>query len=462
MPCSTRGTSSAARTGAEPGTHLATFDVIYSVLVHPAAPNTLYVGAYVMQGNGYGNLFKSSDGGATWTRTPASIYYDAFNVLVGSPTDPDLVYAGAAGRLYRTDDGGATWRQTGDLTGAISSLVVNPHEPSNLYAATDGDGGYYYPFGAFAESTNTGGNWTYNAGLGSVLNHVSVAMDAANPSTLFVGLAASAIGAERGVRRSDDGGATWARAEQGLPEGAQVETIAVDPVNASTVYAGTRQGIYRSRDSGETWLPFSQMLGHVAFSSIVPSFDGRSLLAVTDRGAFGFDVAEGPIDVAATGNGAERRPELERGPAFGADPGRLRGLVGHALRGSRRRLAGRRRRFVGRREDARPVASRRRADRQSRSSGRAAANRPRSSRRAAGCRSTSRWRRTARPGSWPATPRERCSSAPPTWRRTSGRRTGRRAIGPRSRWPTRRTDVRGSCGAARTGARRSRFTAGEA
>ena len=75
-------------------------------------------------------------------------------------------------------------------------------------------------------------------------------------------------------------------------------------MNTSTVYAGTRQGIYRSRDSGETWLPFSQMLGHVAFSSIVPSFDGRSLLAVTDRGAFGFDVAEGPIDVAATGNGA--------------------------------------------------------------------------------------------------------------------------------------------------------------
>src|SRR6187551_4137817 len=54
--------------GGRTWTHLATFDVIYSVLVHPAAPNTLYVGAYVMQGNGYGNLFKSSDGGATWTR----------------------------------------------------------------------------------------------------------------------------------------------------------------------------------------------------------------------------------------------------------------------------------------------------------------------------------------------------------------------------------------------------------
>ena len=289
--------------GGRSWTRLATFDAIYSLLVHPASPDTLYIGAADLSGNGYSNVFKSSDRGATWTRTPSSQYSEGIFTLVGSRTDPNLVYAGSGGRLYRTADGGATWTKSADLVGAISSLIIHPQDASKLYVGTDGDGGYYYPFGAFAQSTNTGGNWTYDSQLG-VLNHVSVALDAASPSTLFLGLARETITAERGVRRSDDGGATWVHAENGLPEGAEVEAIAIDPAKTATVYAGTRRGIYRSRDSGATWLPFSQLLQNVSFRSLDLSTDGRTVRAVTERGAFAFDVSEGPIDVAATGNGS--------------------------------------------------------------------------------------------------------------------------------------------------------------
>ena len=62
---------------------LAHFDGIYSLLVHPAAPDTLYMGASVLSGNGYSNLFKSTDGGVTWTRTPTSPYYEGIFTLVG-------------------------------------------------------------------------------------------------------------------------------------------------------------------------------------------------------------------------------------------------------------------------------------------------------------------------------------------------------------------------------------------
>jgi hypothetical protein len=291
--------------GGRTWTRLATFDVIYSLLVHPAAPDTLYVGAGVdlSSPQGYSNLFKSEDGGATWTRKPFSTFYEFTSVIVGSPTDPGLVYVGAGSRMFRTTDGGNSFVRTADIIGAISSLVIHPEDPSKLYAGTDGDGGYYYPFGAFAESSNTGGSWTYEGNLG-VLNSVSVALDAANPSTLFLGLAAYTTNAEHGVRRSDDGGATWSHAENGLPEGTQVESVAVDPTSGATVYAATRAGIYRSRDSGANWVPFSQVLAGVHVHSLAFSADGRSVLAATERGAFAFEVTEGPVDVAATGGDA--------------------------------------------------------------------------------------------------------------------------------------------------------------
>jgi hypothetical protein len=281
-------------------TRLARFDAIYSVLVHPTDPDTLYIGATDSSGAGYTNVFKSTDGGATWTRTPASIYYEVINVLVASPSDGSI-YAGSGVNLYRTADGGTTWTKSASLTAAIADLVIHPADPSTLYVAADS--GYYYPFGAFAESTNTGGNWTISSNLG-VLDRVSVAMDPANPSRLYLGLASGLSIAERGVRRSDDGGKTWSHLEAGLPEGTQVEAVAVDPVNTATVFAGTDVGIYRSRDSGATWLPLSQMLSSAQFQRLVPSKDGKTLHALTNHGAFDFEFTEGPIDVAATASGA--------------------------------------------------------------------------------------------------------------------------------------------------------------
>jgi photosystem II stability/assembly factor-like uncharacterized protein len=291
--------------GGRTWTRLAGFDAIYSLLVHPAAPDTLYIGAAqdtTVGSNGYVNVLKSVDRGATWTRVPMSNFYEFTLTLVGSATDPGTVYAGSGSRLFRTTDGGAHWLPTGNLSAAISSLVIHPTDPSKLYVAMDGDG-YYYPFGAFAESTNTGGNWTYAANVGT-LDQVCVALDTANPSTLFLGLAATRITAESGVRRSTDGGATWSHSESGLPAGAQVESLAIDPSNTTTLYAGTHDGIYRSRDSGATWLPFSKALANVDVGSIALSSDGRSLHASTERGAYDYEIAEGAIDVAATGPGA--------------------------------------------------------------------------------------------------------------------------------------------------------------
>jgi hypothetical protein len=284
--------------GGRSWTHLARFDAIYSVLVYPADSNTLFIGASDSK-SGLTTVFKSTDGGATWAASRTSIYYEQITVLVASPTDGS-VYAGSGASLYRTSDRGVTWTRGASLTAAISDLVIHPTDPSTLYAAMDS--GYYYPFGGFAESTNTGGSWTPSPHLG-LLDRVSAAMDPTNPSRLYLGLASGSSVAEKGLRRSDDGGQTWSELGSGLPADAQVEAVAVDPVNPATVYAGTDRGIYRSRNSGETWLPFSQVLNGASVTALLPSADGKTLRAVTGNGAFSFDLTEGAIDVAATGGG---------------------------------------------------------------------------------------------------------------------------------------------------------------
>jgi photosystem II stability/assembly factor-like uncharacterized protein len=74
----------------------------------------------------------------------------------------------------------------------------------------------------------------------------SIAADAQNPESIFVGTAAS------GVLISRDAGKSWQRAA-GVPTEAPVNTIARDSQRPNYVYAGTKQAFYMSRDGGASW-----------------------------------------------------------------------------------------------------------------------------------------------------------------------------------------------------------------
>ena len=61
-------------------------------------------------------------------------------------------------------------------------------------------------------------------------------------------------GTNTGIYRSSDGGATWQKANDGLPANVYVSALAVAPTNTSIVYAGTwNHGLYVSRDGGSSW-----------------------------------------------------------------------------------------------------------------------------------------------------------------------------------------------------------------
>ena len=299
-----------SRDGGRTWTRLASFVRIHSLLVHPAAPDTLYMGVWAGLTGEIEGVAKSSDGGLTWSvgQLEPNVYWGAPRALAGSPTDENVVYAGAWSVLFTTTDGGNSWTRTTNLTthlsSVISRLVVSPRNPQVVYAGGQSDF-YYYPFGAFARSLNGGGGWE-RGNLGPLDAVSAIAADPAAESRVFVGLSGDPAQVETGIRRSEDGGSNFVRADQGLPTGESVLSLVIDPANPSTLYAGTQSGVYRSRNFGVDWYPFGQLLAGLGADSLAISADGRQLHASTSRNAYHMDLVSGPVDLTATPGGGAR------------------------------------------------------------------------------------------------------------------------------------------------------------
>jgi photosystem II stability/assembly factor-like uncharacterized protein len=157
------------------------------------------------------------------------------------------IYAGTESSVYRTIDGGATWTPAGGgLPGAsIFALVVDPVRPGTVYAGTIGRGVY--------KTMDGGLSWApMNTGLtdSAIL---TLAMDLRNPNVLYAGTAGPAFFPGKGVFKSTNGGQSWAVANTGLPV-AIIKSLKLNPRRGATVYAGTNgAGVYRSRNGGESW-----------------------------------------------------------------------------------------------------------------------------------------------------------------------------------------------------------------
>jgi photosystem II stability/assembly factor-like uncharacterized protein len=83
-----------------------------------------------------------------------------------------------------------------------------------------------------------------------------------------------------------DGGERWAPLGRGL-ERVTVTSLAMDPADSATIFAGTKyQGVYRSDDGGQTWQADGDGLGLVSVNALTVTPDGRWLLAATTDGPF--------------------------------------------------------------------------------------------------------------------------------------------------------------------------------
>ncbi len=218
-----------------------------AISIAPSSPNIVYV-------LGFTSVFKSADRGVTWKEYPlgASRFGDSGEIAV-SRSNADLVYAcgyysyspnKSCMAVFKSSNGGESWStislSSSSIAGDSFSLAVDPTDHTVLYV-----GGYDYEgsmgTGRLFKSVNGGNDWTVITG--SILgNPEAIAIDAANPSRIFVG-------STWGVFRSDDGGQSWSSA--GI--NSAVTALAIDSSNPDIVFAGSTGTCYRSTDGGGNW-----------------------------------------------------------------------------------------------------------------------------------------------------------------------------------------------------------------
>jgi photosystem II stability/assembly factor-like uncharacterized protein len=187
------------------------------------ATRDIYATEYVERGQ---RILRSSDFGVTWTP--------------GGLVDPDDDVVAASGHLYyakyeqkrlwRSVDGGATWSRTAPLPGdLVMSLAVAPSEPMTIYAewADFDDPTLDEPPSGIARSRDAGATW--QAMRRSSLGLEALLVDRRDPSRLYAGIRNS------GLWTSGDGGTTWIKLSKFPTSPARIVQSADEP---ESLYVG--------------------------------------------------------------------------------------------------------------------------------------------------------------------------------------------------------------------------------
>ncbi len=219
---------------------------VYNVNLLTLAPNrpgTLYLGTFDFM-DGWAPIARTTDGAATWSY----LSFPSVNVLAMDPLDSRTLYAGTVGfsddltgfpnGVLKTRDGGETWVSTG-LTGlGITALTLDSENPRTLYAATRD---YGWKSAGLFKTVDGGESWTaIDNGL-SRFAVTAVLVDSGNSNTVYVATNGG------GVTRSLDGGATWAPFASGLPSFV-IHSLTLVAGNPNTLYAGTPAGVFKATD----------------------------------------------------------------------------------------------------------------------------------------------------------------------------------------------------------------------
>ena len=241
------------------------------IAIAPSDTNIIYLGTGEPNSRNSispgGGVFKSTDGGLTWTFAGLKETQHIGRVLV-HPTNPDIAWLAALGAawttnrergLYKTTDGGKTWvnkKYINDTTGFVD-VDIHPRDPNVLFAASYHRlrGPYFLQSGgkgsALWKSTDGGESWTEVKGGGfpeTMKGRIEVAIAMSNPDIMYAMVeadttpnprpAAGSKAQERvsGLYRSADGGKTWERTAPDNVRPFYYSQVRVHPTNPDRVW----------------------------------------------------------------------------------------------------------------------------------------------------------------------------------------------------------------------------------
>ena len=219
------------------------------IAIHPTNPNIVLSGGI--------NMFKSTDGGATWTMKtnwyPAAGYKDMHadqHAIVFDPANASVVYFGNDGGMYKSTDAGENYSMINNHLATTQLYSGSVHPTAAVYLAGTQDNGTLRSGILPAWSVAIGGDGG------------SVAIDFATPTTMYTEYVYLAI------QRSTNGGSSWIRTMTGIPVsgGSQsngtsdrclfIAPFTMDPSTSTTLVAGTFR-LWRTTNSGGAWSPIS-------------------------------------------------------------------------------------------------------------------------------------------------------------------------------------------------------------
>lgn len=235
-------------------------------------PDLVYAGAQQPRGG----LFRSHDGGLTWSTV---ITDTPIRAVAVNPMTPTVAYAGGNDRLYSTHDGQHWAWSFSDLR--INDIAVAFQNPEWVYAGGERDRQGYI-VRRTPNTTSWLGPWWAWRPVSDTLMVGAVAVHPQDPNVVFAG--GQPLSSYGRVYRSRDAGDTWQEVLSDIP--GDVNALVMHPYQPDIIYASTNTGvIHRSHDGGDTWERWSNLF-----------FDGLS--------DFMLDVLGVPYQ--ATGNGVYR------------------------------------------------------------------------------------------------------------------------------------------------------------
>lgn len=252
------------------------------VTMDPTNHNVVWIGTGEnnhQRALGYGDgVYKSTDGGKSFRNMGLKESRQIGGIVV-DPRDPDIVFVAAEGSvwgpggdrgLYKTSDGGETWTKVLEISEntGVNNVIKDPCRPDIMYATSEQRRRHVFtkigggPETAIYKSTDNGDTWRkIMTGIPGVdKGGMGIAVSPGNPDYVYVII--EARDGKGGFFRSTDRGESWSKMSDHSSSGQYYNEIFCDPNDENVVYSvETRTHV--THDGGKTWTRLSNDARHV-------------------------------------------------------------------------------------------------------------------------------------------------------------------------------------------------------